>query len=329
MVRFVRHYWALQGKPYRTNIIARRRGYHGSTMVSASLGGMEPMHGQGGLPLAGFHHVLQPNWYEFGGDLTPEAFGLAAAGELEKKILELGPDNVAAFIGEPIQGAGGVIIPPPSYWPAVERICRKYGILIVADEVICGFGRTGRWWGFETMGFNPDIVIMAKGMSSGYQPIGAMAVADHVIADFFDKGGEFFHGYTYSGHPVACAVALENIRIMRDEKIIERGQAIAPYLADAVAGLSDHPLVGEVRCTGLIGAIELVRDKASRERFEPISRVGLLCRDHCFRNGLIMRACWDTMVFAPPLIIDKAEIDEWMVLARKALDLTLEDVSRE
>jgi len=329
MVRFVRHYWALQGKPYRTNIIARRRGYHGSTMVSASLGGMEPMHGQGGLPLAGFHHVLQPNWYEFGGDLTPEAFGLAAAGELEKKILELGPDNVAAFIGEPIQGAGGVIIPPPSYWPAVERICRKYGILIVADEVICGFGRTGRWWGFETMGFNPDIVIMAKGLSSGYQPIGAMAVADHVIADFFDKGGEFFHGYTYSGHPVACAVALENIRIMRDEKIIERGQAIAPYLADAVAGLSDHPLVGEVRCTGLIGAIELVRDKASRERFEPISRVGLLCRDHCFRNGLIMRACWDTMVFAPPLIIDKAEIDEWMVLARKALDLTLEDVSRE
>src|SRR5262245_51035163 len=329
MVRFVRHYWSIRGKKYRNIFISRRRAYHGSTMVSASLGGMAGMHEQGGLPLPGFVHVQQPNRYELCGDLTPEEFGLMAAAEVEKKILEVGPDNVAAFVGEPIQGAAGVLIPPKTYWPEVERICRKYGILIVADEVICGFGRTGRWWGFETMGFNPDIVVMAKGLSSGYQPIGAMAVADHVIADFFDKGGEFFHGYTYSGHPVAAAVALENIRIMKDEKLVERGQAIAPYLESAIAGLADHPLVGEVRSMGLIGAFELVRNKATRERFEPISRVGLLCRDHCFSNGLIMRACWDTMVFAPPLIIDRAEIDQWMVLTRKALDLTLEDVSRE
>ncbi len=329
MVRFVRHYWALKGKAYRRVLIGRRRGYHGSTMIAASLGGMAGMHGQGGLPLPGFEHVLQPYWYDFGGDIPPEEFGMLAAAEVEKKILEVGPENVAAFVGEPIQGAAGVLIPPSTYWPEVERICRKYGVLLVADEVICGFGRTGNWWGHETMGFNPDIVVMAKGLSSGYQPIGAMAVSESLIGEFFDKGGEFYHGYTYSGHPVACAVALENIRILQDEKLVERVRNLAPYLTERMSTLADHPLVGEVRVQGFIGAFELTRNKKTRARFEEPGRVGTLCRDYCFANGLIMRACWDTMVFAPPFCIEKGEIDQWITLAGKALDLTYDHVRSE
>jgi putrescine aminotransferase len=329
MVRFLRHYWAIRGKRYRNIFISRRRAYHGSTMVSASLGGMIGMHEQGGLPLPGFVHVQQPYWYEFGGDLTPEEFGLQAAAEVEKKILELGPDNVAAFVGEPIQGAAGVIIPPKGYWPQVESICRKYGIPIVADEVICGFGRTANWWGFETMGFTPDIVIMAKGLSSGYLPIGAMAVSESLIGEFFDKGGEFYHGYTYSGHPACCAAALENIRIMQDEEMVDRVRDLAPYLREQMLTLTDHPIVGEVRTEGFIGAIELTPNKVTRARFAEPGRVGVLCRDHCLASGLIMRACWDTMVFAPPFCIERNEIDQMVKLARKSFDLTHADVLSE
>jgi putrescine aminotransferase len=329
IVRFVRHYWKLKGKPYRQHFIGRRRGYHGSTMAAASLGGMEAMHGQGGLPLPGFHHVLQPHWFDFGGDKSPEDFGLEAAAEVEKKILEVGPENVAAFIGEPIQGAGGVIIPPSTYWPEVERICRKYGILMIADEVICGFGRTGNWWGFETMGFSPDIVPMAKGLSSGYQTIGAVAFADHIVKEFFELGGEFYHGMTYAGHPVACAVALENINIIEREKLVDKARELGPYLAEGLKSLNDHPIVGETRSKGLIGAIELCRDKKTRQRFDDPGRVGLICRNHATASGLIMRACWDTMVIAPPLVITRKEIDTLVELARRSLDQTYADVKTE
>lgn len=329
MVRFIRRYWEVQGQPERQHIISRHRAYHGSTCISASLGGMSAMHAQGGLPLPNFHHVLEPDWFQHGGDMSPEEFGLKAAREVEAKIKELGSDKVAAFVGEPIQGAGGVIVPPDSYWPHVQKVCREHGIPIVADEVICGFGRTGNWWGHETMGIDPDIVVMAKGLSSGYQPIGAVAISDKLIGDFFEKGGEFFHGYTYSGHPVACAVALENIRIMQDEKLIEHVAAIAPYVEEKIGVLRDHPIVGEVRVKGLIGAIELVRDKQTRARFDDLGRVGGICRDHCFDNNLVMRACWDTMVFSPPLCITEAEVDEWADLTRKALDATFEDVKDE
>ncbi|MGB5216343.1 MAG: aspartate aminotransferase family protein [Anderseniella sp.] len=329
MVRFVRRYWEVQGQPERQHIVSRHRAYHGSTCISASLGGMSAMHAQGGLPLPNFHHVLEPDWFQHGGDMSPEEFGLKAAREVEAKIKELGPDKVAAFVGEPIQGAGGVIVPPDSYWPYVQKVCREHGIPIVADEVICGFGRTGNWWGHETMGIDPDIVVMAKGLSSGYQPIGAVAISDKLIGDFFEKGGEFFHGYTYSGHPVACAVALENIRIMQDEKLIEHVAAIAPYVEEKIGALRDHPIVGEVRIKGLIGAIELVRDKQTRARFDDLGRVGGMCRDRCFDNNLVMRACWDTMVFSPPLCITEAEVDEWADLTRKALDATYEAVKNE
>ncbi|NNJ74943.1 MAG: aspartate aminotransferase family protein [Anderseniella sp.] len=329
MVRFIRRYWEVQGQPERQHIISRHRAYHGSTCVSASLGGMSAMHAQGGLPLPNFHHVLEPDWFQHGGDMSPEEFGLKAAREVEAKIKELGPDKVAAFVGEPIQGAGGVIVPPDSYWPYIQKVCREHGIPIVADEVICGFGRTGNWWGHETMGIDPDIVVMAKGLSSGYQPIGAVAISDELIGDFFEKGGEFFHGYTYSGHPVACAVALENIRIMQDEKLIEHAAAMAPYVEEKIGALRDHPIVGEVRVKGLIGAIELVKDKQTRARFDDLGRVGGICRDRCFDNNLVMRACWDTMVFSPPLCITEAEVEVWADLTRKALDATYEAVKDE
>lgn len=329
IVRFVRHYWKLKGKPYRQHFIARTRGYHGSTMVAANLGGFQGMHEQVGTEFPGFHHVQQPYWYDFGGDKTPEEFGLDAAADLERKILEVGPENVAAFIGEPIQGAAGVLIPPSTYWPEVQKICRKYGILIISDEVICGFGRTGNWWGFQSFGFEPDIVPMAKGLSSGYLPIGAVAFADHLIKDFFELGGEFYHGMTYAGHPVAAAVALRNIEIIEQEGLVDRARELGPYFAEALASLRDHPIVGETRSLGLIGALELTNNKAKRTRFANCGRVGTMCRDHSFRNGLIMRACWDTMVLAPPFVITKKEIDELVKRARAALDATYADVKGE
>lgn len=326
IVRLVRTYWQLKGEPQRNVFIARHRAYHGSTMAAASLGGMSAMHAQGLLPLPGFEHVLEPDWFQHGGDMSRSDFGLKAARAVEEKIVEVGPDKVAAFIGEPIQGAGGVIIPPETYWPEVERILASYAIPLIADEVITGFGRTGNWWGFETMGITPDIVPMAKGLSSGYLPIGAVAVSDAIAEVLFAEGGEVTHGYTYSGHPVCAAVALENIRIIEDEDLIGRVRRLAPVLKDKMAALADHPLVGEVRSEGFIGAIELVRDKSTRARFEPHGRVGAMCRDNCIEAGLVMRACWDTMVFSPPLTITEQDMSTFVDLARQALDATLGDL---
>ncbi len=321
IVRMVRRFWELEGQPGRVNIIARHNAYHGSTMAGASLGGMDYMHKQGGLPIPNIHHIMQPYWYELGGELSHEEFGQRAAAELEHKILELGADTVAAFIGEPIQGAGGVIIPPSGYWPAVEAICRKYDVLLIADEVICGFGRTGRWFGSETFGFEPDLMAVAKGMSSGYLPIGAVMVSDRVADSLIKKGGDFAHGYTYSGHPVCAAVAVANIRLMRDEGIIETvANDIGPYFQQRLAELAEHPLVGETRGIGMIGALELVADKPSRRFFQPRGDMGTLCRDYALANGLILRATKDTMLFSPPLVMDRAQIDEMISLTRLSLD---------
>jgi putrescine aminotransferase len=323
VVRFVRRYWDVMGQPQRKTIISRWQAYHGSTVAAASLGGMTAMHAQGDLPIPGIVHIDPPYWYQLGGAQSPAEFGRTAAGWLEAKILELGPEHVAAFIGEPIQGAGGVIIPPDSYWPEVERICRKYGVLLVADEVICGFGRTGHWFGCETFGFKPDLMAMAKGMSSGYLPIGGVMVADDIARTMIEGGGEFFHGYTYAGHPTCCAVAERNVRILREERIVERvREDTGPYLQRRWRELADHPLVGEARGIGFIGALELVRDKTTRARFEPLGEVGTLCRDFCFDNGLVMRAVWDTMIISPPLVMSRAEIDLLVERARHCLDLT-------
>lgn len=327
IVRLVRRYRDVRGEPKRKTIISRWQGYHGSTVAGASLGGMSAMHEQGDLPIPGIVHIDPPYWYGLGGDLSQEEFGLKAARLLEEKILELGPETVTAFIGEPIQGAGGVIIPPMNYWPEIERICRKYGVLLVADEVICGFGRTGNWFGCETFGFKPDLMAMAKGMSSGYLPIGGVMVSDEVANTLISDGGEFYHGYTYSGHPACSAVAERNIRIIRDEGLVERVRTdTGPYLQARWRELGEHPLVGEARGVGFIGALELVKDKATRTRFDPLGETGTICRDFCFKNGLVMRAVWDTMIMSPPLIMTRAEIDEFIALARRCLDLTAEAV---
>ena len=327
IARMVRRYWKLCGQPERVNIISRVNGYHGSTMASASLGGMKPMHELDGLPLPGFHHVRQPYWYGEGGDLSPDDFGKVAAKAIEDKILELGPETVAAFIGEPVQGAGGVIIPPASYWPEVQRICKQYDILLVADEVICGFGRTGEWFGSFTFDIKPDIMPLAKGLTSGYLPLSAVMVGDRVVDVLWEKGGEFAHGFTYSGHPVPCAVALENIAIIEEENLVERvREDVGPYLQQQLATLADHPLVGEVRGIGLLGGVELVADKASHARFKPEGRVGTLCRDHCMKENVVSRAVRDTMVISPPLIISHAEVDELVARLGKAIDLTAKDL---
>lgn len=326
VVRLIWRYWDAKGKPEKKTIISRENAYHGSTLAGASLGGMGGMHAQGPLPLAGFEHIEQPHWYFNAGDMDPDEYGIQAARKLEEKILELGPDNVAAFIGEPIQGAGGVIVPPDSYWPEIQRICREYDILLVSDEVICGFGRTGEWFGCQSFGFEPDIMTMAKGMSSGYQPISGVMVRGHVV-DAIAPTGEFTHGYTYSGHPVAAAVAHANISILRDEGIIERVKAdIGPYFQSRLREFEGHPLVGQVRGRGLIGALEMVKDKKTRERFDPVGRVGTICRDHCFENNIIMRATGDAMLLSPPLVITKDGIDELMEKAKMCLDLTAKDV---
>ncbi len=322
MLRMVRHYWALKGQPNKKTIISRINGYHGSTVAGASLGGMTYMHEQGDLPIPGIAHIPQPYWFGEGGDMTPDEFGIWAAEQLEKKILELGVDNVGAFIAEPIQGAGGVIVPPDTYWPKIREILARYDILFVADEVICGFGRTSEWFGSDFYGLKPDMMTIAKGLTSGYVPMGGLVVRNEIVA-VLNEGGDFNHGFTYSGHPVAAAVALENIRILREEKIVERVKSeTAPYLQKRLRELNDHPLVGEVRGVGLLGAIELVRNKATRERYTD-KGAGMICRTFCFDNGLIMRAVGDTMIIAPPLVITFEQIDELVEKARKCLDLTL------
>jgi putrescine---pyruvate transaminase len=326
VVRMVRRYWDLMGQPDRQVIISRVNAYHGSTMAGASLGGMAGMHAQGGLPIPGITHIDQPYWAEHGRGLPKDEFGLVAARWLEARILAVGPDKVAAFIGEPVQGAGGVIIPPDSYWPEIQRICDRYGILLVSDEVICGFGRTGQWFGCQTFGYRPDLITFAKGVTSGYVPLGGVLVGDRVARALIDRGGEFEHGYTYSGHPVACAVGLANVQLIRDQGLVARvHDDLGPYLASAFAQLRDHPLVGDAETCGLMGALLLVKDPATCTPFAPEVGIGMVCRGHCFANNLIMRAVGNRMIIAPPLVITRAQIDEMVALIRRCLDLTLAD----
>ena len=319
-IRLVRRYWDIKGKPEKTTIIARKNGYHGSTIGGGSLGGMAGIHKHGGV-ISGVVHIDQPHWYAEGGDLSPEDFGLERARQLEAMILELGVDRVAAFIGEPVQGAGGVIVPPTTYWPEIQRICDQYGILLIADEVITGFGRTGLWFGSQTYGIRPHIMTIAKGLSSGYLPIGGSIVCDEIAATV-GGAGDFNHGYTYSGHPVAAAVALENLRIIAEEQIIEHVSAVAhPYLAEKWQGLTGHPLVGEAKLVGLMGSIALTPHKASRAKFAADEgTVGYRCRERCFANNLVMRHVGDRMIIAPPLVITPGEIDILIERAWTALD---------
>ncbi len=329
ILRLVRHFWAVQGHPGKNIVIGRHNGYHGSTVAGASLGGMKAMHGQGGLPIPDIHHIEPPFWFADGGDMEPEEYGLVAARRLEEKILELGPDRVAAFIGEPIMGAIGVWIPPMSYWPEIQRICRKYDVLLIADEVICGFGRTGHWFASEYFGIQPDIMTIAKGLTSGYIPLGGVMFGDRVAHVLKNQGGELAHGYTYSGHPVCAAVALENIRILEEERIIENCRTdTGPYLAERWRALGDHPLVGEVRITGMVGALELVPSKPERRFFAERGKVGAMCRDIALKNGLILRATYDSMLLSPPLVITREQVDELVDKIHRSLDETADALGK-
>jgi len=324
--RLVRTYWALKGEPKRTVFISRRNAYHGSTVASASLGGMDFMHAQGGLPIPGVEHVMQPYLFGEGFGEDPESFATRAAAAIEERILAVGPENVAAFIGEPVQGAGGVIIPPPGYWQKVEAICRKYGILLVADEVICGFGRLGAWFGFQHFGFTPDIVSMAKGLSSGYLPISATGVSREIVETLRASGEEFVHGFTYSGHPVCAAVALRNLDIIEGEKLVDRVRDdIGPYFAAVLKRLDGHPLVGQTRSLGLIGAVEIVAEPGTNRRFGgKEGAAGPIVRDACIAGGLMVRAVRDSIVMCPPFVITREEVDRMVAIIAAALDASAE-----
>ncbi|MGA9659242.1 MAG: aspartate aminotransferase family protein [Asticcacaulis sp.] len=320
--RLVRYYWALKGEPERTIFISRKNAYHGSTVAGASLGGMSYMHVQGGLPIDGIEHVEQPYHFGEGFGEDPDAFATRIAHSIEERILKVGPEKIAAFIGEPVQGAGGVIIPPDSYWPKVEAICRKYGILLICDEVITGFGRLGYWFGHQHYGVKPDLIAMAKGMSSGYLPISAVGVSKKIVDVLLEKGGDFVHGFTYSGHPTCAAVSLANIEIMENEKLVERTRDVTgPYLARALKRLEAHPLVGEARSLGLIAAVEIVSEKGTNKRFAGHEgEAGPIVRDLCIKYGLMVRAVRDSIVMSPPLIITEVEIDQIVDTIERALN---------
>ncbi|WP_246795437.1 aspartate aminotransferase family protein [Burkholderia perseverans] len=328
VLRVVYQYWLTQGQPQRRYVISRRNGYHGSTIAGGTLGGMDYMHEQMPSKVEHVVHIDQPYFFgEARADQTPEAFALERARQLEAKILELGAENVAAFIGEPFQGAGGVIFPDTAYWPEIERICRKYDVLLVADEVIGGFGRTGEWFSHQYFGFTPDLMTLAKGLTSGYVPMGAVALSDR-IADALIAHGEFNHGMTYSGHPVAAAVAVANLRVLREGGVVERVKTeIGPYfqrrLREALAG---SPIVGEVAGAGLVAGIQLAQDPGARRRFANGGEVGTICRDYCFNGNLIMRATGDRMLLSPPLVVTTQDVDEIVGKAAQAIASTARQI---
>ena len=326
-IRMVRTYWAQKGKPEKKVIISRKNAYHGSTMAGASLGGMSGMHAQGGLPIPDIYHIDQPNWWAEGGDMSPEEFGLERARQLEQAIHDLGEDRVAAFIAEPVQGAGGVIVAPDTYWPEIQRICDKYEILLIADEVICGFGRTGSWFGSQNI--RPHIMTIAKGLSSGYQPIGGSIVCDEVAEVI--GACEFNHGYTYAAHPVAAAVALENLNIIEEEGIIDHVKTdIGPYMKELWTGLTDHPMVGEAKIVGMMGSIALTPHKESRAKFaSEAGTVGYITRERCFANNLVMRHVGDRMIISPPLVMTRDEADILIERARRSLDEAYRQIKDE
>jgi putrescine aminotransferase len=333
-LKLIRYYWNLKGKPQKKIHVSRQLSYHGVTMATASLSGLTPMHPQWDLPFEGFVKVPAPYWYGAKaagyGDIGEDEFGLVVARETEKIIRDIGPERIASFSAEPVQGAGGLIIPPKTYWPEISRICRQYDILLHADEVVTGFGRTGEWFGSFTYNLEPDILTMAKGLSSGYQPISAVSLGERMGEAIAGANEELVHGYTYSGHPVASAVALKNIEVIERERLVQRvKRSIGPYFQRRIrAVFADHKLVGEVRGIGMLAALELVADRQERRSFPRERNVGTICRDHCFNNGLVMRAIRDTMVLSPPLIISETEVDQLLAKAKRCIDLTAADLEK-
>ena len=332
-LKLIRYYWNLKKKPKKKIHLSREMAYHGVTMAAASLSGLTPMHPQFDLPLPGFAKVPTPYWFGAQakhGDISAEELGQRAAKALEDRILELGAEHVASFSAEPVHGAGGVIFPPDGYWAEINRICKKYDVLLHADEVITGFGRTGEWFGSQTYGIEPDIMTMAKGLSSGYQPISAISLGARMDSAISNANEELVHGYTYSGHPVTSAVALKNLEVMEKLKLVPRVKTeIGPYFQKCLReAFEGHPIVGEVRGLGLIAAVELVPDPKKRDFFANTGDVGTHCRNYCFHSGLISRAIRDTMVLAPPLTVSESEVDEMVARLKDAVDRTAYDYKK-
>jgi len=325
-IKMIWYYNNAKGRPKKKKIMGRIKGYHGVTVASASLTGLPNNHREWDLPLPSFIHADCPHYYRFGAPGEPEAqFVQRLAESLEKQILAEGPDTVAALFAEPIMGAGGVLVPPQGYFQAIQPILKKYDILLVADEVICGFGRTGNMWGTQTFGMQPDILTCAKALSSAYLPISAVMISEDVYQGMCtsnDKVGVFAHGYTYSAHPVPAAVAVKTLELMESRNIVEHVREVAPHFQKLLRSFADHPLVGEARGTGLIGAIELVADKASKRAFDAKLAVGTYLVGKAQEHGLVLRAMGDAVGFCPPLIITRKEIDALFDRYGKALDET-------
>lgn len=325
-IKIIWYYNNAVGRPHKKKIIGRVRGYHGVTVAAASLTGVPTNHTAFDLPIDRFLHTDLPHHYRCAADgESEEAFATRCAENLEKLILDEDPETVAAFFAEPVMGAGGVILPPATYFEKIRAVLRKYDVLMVADEVICGFGRTGNMWGSETYGIAPDIMTMAKALSSAYLPIAAVLISEEIyrgVAPKTDEIGFFGHGYTYGGHPVSAAVAVETLKIYEEIDLIERVRAAAPALQAGIRRFADHPLVGEATGIGLLAVAELVQDKASKTPFDPKRRLGLHLAEEAERNGLICRAIGDRIAFSPPLIITPAEIEEMLARFARALDAT-------
>ncbi|WNN38876.1 aspartate aminotransferase family protein [Pseudomonas inefficax] len=329
LIRTVRRYWQVVGQPNKKIMIGRWNGYHGSTLAATALGGMKFMHEMGGL-IPDVAHIDEPYWYAEGGDLTPAEFGRRCALQLEEKILELGAENVAGFIAEPFQGAGGMIFPPESYWPEIQRICRQYDVLLCADEVIGGFGRTGEWFAHEYFGFEPDTLSIAKGLTSGYVPMGGLVLSKRIAEALVERGGVFAHGLTYSGHPVAAAVAIANLKALRDEGIVRQVKDdTGPYLQRILREVfADHPLIGQVQGAGLVAALQFAEHKPTRKRFANENDLAWQCRTFGFEEGVIIRSTLGRMIMAPALIANHSELDELVEKTRIAVDRTARMVGK-
>jgi 4-aminobutyrate--pyruvate transaminase len=327
VIKFVWYYNNALGRPEKKKFISRQNAYHGITIAAGSLTGLQANQRGFDLPLPFAKHVSAPHYYRNGlpGE-SEEAFVERLATELENLILEEGPDTVAAFIGEPLMGAGGVIVPPDNYWQRIQEVCRKYDVLVIADEVINGFGRLGTMFGCDTFGIKPDILVCSKQITSSYQPLAAVLISDTIyqaMADQSDRLGTFGHGYTTGAHPVATAVALENLAIIEERGLVGNAAEVGAHMRAGLARFADHPLVGEVRGRGLIAAVEFVADKATKARFDPVGKVGLRFFERAHEHGLIIRNVGDSIALCPPMIITTAQVDELL----KRFAVTLEDVS--
>ncbi len=324
LIKLVWYYNNAHDRPEKKKIISRIKGYHGVTVASASLTGLPNNHRDFDLPIARILHTDCPHHYRYAEDgESEEEFATRMADNLESMIVEEGPDTVAAFIAEPVMGAGGVLVPPETYFEKVQAVLAKYDVLLLADEVICGFGRTGNMWGSETYGLRPDTMTVAKALSSAYLPISGLMVSEDIfdaMVSESEKIGVFGHGFTYSGHPVCAAVAMRTLELMEERNILAHVRAVAPKFQQRLRALGDHPLVGEARGVGLVGAVELVADKKTKRSFQPGDGVGPQCALRAEKHGIISRAIGDNIALCPPLIITESEIDEMFDRFTKGLD---------